>query len=458
METLYQLIAFATFGLLATTLYRLGYLKALRPSSVFFLFFVLQYGPLFLLDVRHPQNDNFISTFHISDFGSTIAKYTYAALAISYVGLTLGLISAGRAVSLRRPDYSSYRSEQVYVDPQSVLLKRLYLLLVLMIIVSSALFLSLDIIQQKISFFRSLLAGHIGAADYTTFRRITLSNDPSYKTVIKLRMNFSLPLLALMTAVGLYIARPKLEILAIGIVFTIIAILDLTKQGSVVALLIVIMTVYLTRRKGKLPPMKALLIPGAVIGAAGVSLLLALYAVQYMSFDLGDLWSTLVYRVVRINGDVLNLYFVFFPNPIFFRGVTTSSTLASLFNKQMLDETQYIPQVYGAVTSFTTVFFSGMWVDFGWIGIAVSSFLVGVICVVADRVTSLLRCIPVKAAYVACMLFSLNYFAQNQFLTCLVSYGVVSIMIGAILLDYILVRMADETDSPLQTQASGRPS
>ncbi len=420
----------------------LGHLKTLRPSSLFLAFYVLQYGPIFLIDGRHVFSEEFISAFGISDFGPVIVKYTYAALTISYIGMAAGIIATeltiiriGGALEDRKTISISTNNRKTF--------EQTYIFLIAAAVVTAIAFLSVDIVRQKLSFFYSLITGHANALEYSTFRRVTFSNDPNAGSIVRLRANLSIPLMALIVAIGFYLRRRATEISIVVVPFAVITIFDLTKQGTLIAALIAIVCAYIVRNEGILPKLRTLLPQLAIISGVGVALLFGLYAIQYIGaehVDTSVIWQTLIYRTTRMNADCLNLYFVFFQHPLFDRGVSTSSMLAALFSKQSFDQTAYIPQIYGAITSFPDLFFSGMWVDFGWPGVLSSSLAVGVICSIADFIARNLVVVPVKAAYFACMMFALNYFGQIQFLTTVSTYGVASTMIVFSLLDYFLSR------------------
>jgi hypothetical protein len=443
-ETLYQLLAFSSLAILLLTLYASGHFRVLRPSLLFFIFLIIQFGPIFLLDARHTQRLEFISAFGFSDFGAVVAEYTYSALAIAYLSLAAGLFATNclltRTIAQSRP----HKVARADLTPkQQQLFFRIYIALIVVAIIAAIMLLFVDITRQKLSFFYSLLRGDIGAIDYATFRRVTLTNDPDAASIVRLRMNFSIPLMALITATGIYVRRPLLEVLSIVVPFSIVAIFDLTKQGTLVAALVFFSSIYFVRTRSELLTLRKLVVPASVITAAGVMLLLGLYAIQYMgneSVDASVLWQTLYYRVVRSNADCLNMYFIFFQHPLFDQGISTSSVLASLFQKNHLNEAAYIPQSYGALTSFPTLFFAGMWVDFGWPGVVFSSLAAGAVCSIADYVAEAMTIIPIRAAYISCSMFALNYLGQVQFLTSLSTYGIAGSILIFSLLDYLVFR------------------
>ena len=443
---LYQFLAFAAFGVFLCALYQYGFFSKLQPSSLFILIFLIQYGPLLLVDVRHPHDDDLIAGLGIADFGPIIAQYTYTSLTLAYLCLAAGFLIGDFALKKMFPSISSadYTGNRTLSLQIKMSLERIYLFLLIVAGICTILFLSLEIVREKISFFSSILSGRASGTDYMYFRRYTLGTDPLYREIVRLRMTISMPIMASLAAYGAYLGRPKLEMIAVFIVFSAVTILDLTKQGTVVALLEFLFSIYIVYRNGVLPSPKIIFIPMIFISILFFTVLLVLYGLQYsgvQGMGLQKLIHVLFYRVIYMNGDVIGLYFVFFQHPLFAKGVTTSSVLATIFHKQIFDETQYIPQVYGGVSSFPTVYFAGMWVDFGWIGIMLSSIAVGGICALADHTTRILHSIPMRAAYTACMFFSLNYFAEVQFFTCLLSYGIGVVIIGFLLLDYFVLQL-----------------
>jgi hypothetical protein len=442
MTILAEIFAFTGLFFLLGVLASIKYFDRIRPSAAMMFFLVLQYGPLFLLDVRHSSTADPDYSFGISDFGPQIARYTYTALAVAFCGIAIGYfvvhLAAGRVQTARVTDLPSADAQP---GPRRETLEQFYYVLLGLACVTSAALLSLSAIRQQLSFVAHLATGHVGASDYTTMRRIILPSDPFYLFLARLRMNYSLPLMSLLTAFSFYLKRPVLERIVVLSIFGIVALLELQKQSIAIAILTVVICGYLAKRKAVFPKPKDLALVGSILVGIAVLLLFGLYQLQYSGDSLISgprIVDAIYFRVFQADGIDLDMLFMFVKHGLWAQGQTTSSILAALFNKKFFYVDAYIPQVYGSLTTYPTIFFGSEWVDFGWTGIVLSSLCVGAFAALADFVASTLRVIPVRAAYSVCAMFALNYFTQIEFLTCLLTSGIVIQMFLFMGLDYLV--------------------
>lgn len=438
---------------LFVTLAKLDYFKRPRASSLMMLFLFAQYGPLFLINVRHNATLFPEYTFGIIDFGPQIARYVYVSLGVSFLAIAGGYLAV-RLASTRSTfiRYDESANNSSFAPNEKNTIRSLYYLLIGLAALTVAALLSNGGIRQQIAFVFHLASGHAEPGDFETMRRAVLPSDPLSSMLGRLRMNYSLPLISCLAACAAYLKRPVSERIIIFSVFFLVVLLDLQKEPMAVAILTIIIATYLARHNGIFPCTTELLKPISVIIATGSLLLFLLYNLQYANNPQVDFWrilQTMYFRVFQADGLDLNLFFLFFPHTLFSQGQTTSTILAPLLGKDLFDVNAYIPQSYGALTTFPTVFFGASWVDFGWSGVVISSFLVGALSALADFIGVTLQSTIIRAAYTACMMFALNYFTQVQFLTCLLTYGVILQMFIFAALDYALSRRKQETSRPL---------
>jgi hypothetical protein len=175
--------------------------------------------------------------------------------------------------------------------------------------------------------------------------------------------------------------------------------------------------------------------------------LLALYSFQYeglenQSFGRYDLIQLAIYRVFVANYDGLLAYIYAYPGILPFTGFPSLTGISQFFGFDPVDHSIEIvkaisPQSFG-LTSYPTIFIGAAYADLGWLGIAILSVFVGFYVSWLGGSVERLRCGNLRNAAAVVLTLNTQFFLAVPATTTLFTYGMVTVLIAAKLLDILL--------------------
>ena len=184
-----------------------------------------------------------------------------------------------------------------------------------------------------------------------------------------------------------------------------------------------------------------------IAAALGTLLMTGLYLVQYgrsddSQFNLNSALALAFYRLFGANADALRLYVVAYPGRFDFGLGDGLSFVAALRGHPARDFAGEIVAMAGADlvgnTTYPTIFFGSAYAEFAFPGVFLYGLIIGAYLSVVQRLVAILQVLEVRIACTATLILNLSFLLTLPAPASLLSYGVGSIPLIALVLDRLI--------------------
>ncbi len=381
----------------------------------FFFFFTLQYGPhtLFLTPLHRSANDISRDSAPLFLIGMTIA-YLVVSL-----GLAFGHLFDFQRLA-RRP-FPNIFGRGIPL----IVLTALY-----MVPFAAVQGPSLETTREYISAF-------LGQSQYSyvEIRRVIFAETP-YESLASLTRQTTTAIL--FAYLVLYTIRePALRLLSIpatGVLFVMCG-MQMNKFPFVYFLALAFVVSFTYWQLNQRTPMSQAKKLVAFVGFAAFAFTLigTLYSYQYSenALSITDIVSVMLYRVGLVSSDTLRLWFDYFPNVEPFTEFNNIGPIAYALGQPPINPTIAIPEHYepGVLTTFQSGFIGSGYASYGFVGVGVSSLIVGVFVAMIARLQWAFR--GDRSAHPLLCVLTLNmfFFTTRELHTAALSGGTVSVLL-----------------------------
>lgn len=371
MFTFYGILAFATL-LVAIISYR-NRGHGLLPSKMFGLFFMVTWSPLVFIPIEQTHINNFDLSY-VAQIKFTIS-YCLMCICIS-IGLVVGrwLMRVGLSRVIAPPPLSM---------GEYITLRNTTGLVAIMLVFSY--FLSVEWRAHILDTYNYLKSLNI--LSYNELRRGTIREGIVMGEFYG-RLQYSL-IFMIFTTFLVFGFRDRIKITAwlvvAGILFVLCA-ATLSKLPYAYFLFASMLMILLHTQQHYVAVTSKLILYPLAIGAISTSMY-GLYVLQYKDnayFNLTTILKTLGFRIFRAYPDGYKLYVELYPDVYPYNYGRTVSFLEPVFG--FVDQPYLlVPQYFGAGgTTFPSGYVSYAYASFGMPGVAITSFIVGILLVVLD--------------------------------------------------------------------------
>lgn len=226
-----------------------------------------------------------------------------------------------------------------------------------------------------------------------------------------------------------------------------------TKSLWAIYLVQIILTLYVTR---------ALTLPLTRMLVGAVLVVGMLFFGSWLIFpeaSAGEILNFLVYRMVQITNEGIYQTLYVFPDYVPFSKGLNIGMLAAIAGYDVPAQAHFIvAEYFGAFgATFNTMFMSGAWVDFGWLGVAIVSFIVGVVVRFYDHFALSLGKTSLGCALLGFSVVPTDVLMATSAQTAMLSGGLLSIPVLVLfarpLLQKVSTRVAETHPKPVNNVA-----
>ncbi len=420
MIVVLQVICVLLFAVLIAAYLFVRNRSSFSVVDYFMAFFVLQFGPQAIVQSS-------LQTFLGQAEKSVLSSY-YLVLGLAYFGLAVGFVFGGMVFR-----YGSRSVGTPVVVWPSV---RLHSLLLVAVAFYVAIFASLGGLQRIGVWFDYVSLDSMFS--YTEIRRELVVGSKVYTLSAFARYTITAILFALV--VGFYVGTKRFgvyTILACVALFFVCA-LQLNKLVYVYYLLLMAVTVHHVKvevRGGE--DVKRIFAKAAGLGTLLVVAVSGLIYMQYFEYyesATSESWAghaakLITYRVFFIGHDALALFCEFYPSVMPHTQFNNVQLLTRLFGLEFTDPTVDIPwHFFGTtLTSIQSGFMASSYASFGFGGVLVNGFLVGLLVTYLTRMVRTFSSPIVRGCAAALFGVNVYFLTSSQFHTALLSGGVLLI-------------------------------
>lgn len=164
-----------------------------------------------------------------------------------------------------------------------------------------------------------------------------------------------------------------------------------------------------------------------------LTLIGTLYSIQYSenSLSISDIANVIVYRISLVSSDTLRLWFDFFPNVEPHTEFDNIGPIASLLGHAPVNPTIAVPEYYEpkVLTTFQSGFIGSGWASYGYVGVGISSLIVGLFVALIARLQWAFRADRTAHPFLCVLTLNMFFFTTRELHTAALSGGTVSLLI-----------------------------
>jgi hypothetical protein len=427
---MYQLLFITSFLFAVALFIRFRRRRTISPSDFFFTALFIQYG------IHAGLSPNFLQ---LSDFANNASIYYekyLLGLSIAYLGSIFGFVLGRRIFVFNATPRGPEAHNQEYL--MWLLVVSISLLIFMMVLQGAG----LPVTAEYIKYFLG-----VSSYDYTYIRRVMFDGHPYVIGSEMLRYSVTALIYSGLVYFVLHARSKGRRVLYIATLLCIfiLAGMQLNKYPFIYFLGLIILVIFYDRLYRGTTNITIRSYFYAVLAFFGfLFLIFIFYIVQYRdtiingSLSYHELSGLVIYRAFFASNDALRLWFQAFPEMINYTGITNIGLLR-VFGVEYVNVTTVIPEIFlgDVLTSLQAGYIGSAYASFGFIGIGVVSFIVGVIASYCDYFSGTRRSLFGRVVVASVLSLNLVSFTSREFHTALVSGGVFSV-IFAIGLGYLL--------------------